>query len=97
MGYIYRQRQCKLSVPLNDRTKELNSYPRFNDWLDVVNVRKEVVQVRERIAACAGRAWLVHEDASQLLAGLFFGFLKLLNTGVSRSCTAQQLCCFVWI
>ncbi|XP_006276520.2 kinase suppressor of Ras 1 isoform X3 [Alligator mississippiensis] len=44
MGYIYRQRQCKLSVPLNDRTKELNSYPRFNDWLDVVNVRKEVVQ-----------------------------------------------------
>ncbi|XP_019366596.1 PREDICTED: kinase suppressor of Ras 1 isoform X2 [Gavialis gangeticus] len=44
MDYIYRQRQCKLSVPLNDRTKELSSYPRFNDWLDVVNVRKEVVQ-----------------------------------------------------
>ncbi|XP_039364165.1 kinase suppressor of Ras 1 isoform X7 [Mauremys reevesii] len=42
--YINRQRQCKLSVPLNDRTVELNSYPRFNDWLDLVNVKKEVVQ-----------------------------------------------------
>uniref|UniRef100_A0A8C3HL00 non-specific serine/threonine protein kinase n=1 Tax=Chrysemys picta bellii TaxID=8478 RepID=A0A8C3HL00_CHRPI len=42
--YINRQRLCKLSVPLNDRTVELNSYPRFNDWLDLVNVKKEVVQ-----------------------------------------------------
>lgn len=48
IDYIHRQRQCKLSVPLNDRTAELNSYPRFNDWLDIVNVRKEVVQVRGR-------------------------------------------------
>lgn len=48
IDYIHRQRQCKLSVPLNDRTAELNSYPRFNDWLDIVNVRKEVVQVRRR-------------------------------------------------
>ncbi|KFQ08407.1 Kinase suppressor of Ras 1, partial [Leptosomus discolor] len=44
IDYIRRQRQCKLSVPLHDRTAELNSYPRFNDWLDIVNVRKEVVQ-----------------------------------------------------
>ncbi|XP_058710452.1 kinase suppressor of Ras 1 isoform X1 [Poecile atricapillus] len=44
IDYIHRQRQCKLSVPLSDRTAELNSYPRFNDWLDIVNVRKEVVQ-----------------------------------------------------
>ncbi|KAM6049445.1 kinase suppressor of Ras 1 [Chlamydotis macqueenii] len=44
IDYIHRQRQYKLSVPLNDRTAELNSYPRFNDWLDIVNVRKEVVQ-----------------------------------------------------
>lgn len=46
IDYIHRQRQCKLSVPLSDRTAELNSYPRFHDWLDIVNVRKEVVQVR---------------------------------------------------
>ncbi|XP_068011022.1 kinase suppressor of Ras 1 isoform X2 [Melanerpes formicivorus] len=44
IDYIHRQRQCKLSVPLHDRTAELNSYPRFHDWLDIVNVRKEVVQ-----------------------------------------------------
>ncbi|NWI54859.1 KSR1 Kinase, partial [Calyptomena viridis] len=44
IDYIHRQRQCKLSVPLGDRTAELNSYPRFHDWLDIVNVRKEVVQ-----------------------------------------------------
>ncbi|XP_065709025.1 kinase suppressor of Ras 1 [Patagioenas fasciata] len=44
IDYIHRQRQCKLSVPLTDRTAELNSYPRFHDWLDIVNVRKEVVQ-----------------------------------------------------
>lgn len=48
IDYIHRQRQCKLSVPLTDRTAELNSYPRFHDWLDIVNVRKEVVQVRGR-------------------------------------------------
>ncbi|XP_063259000.1 kinase suppressor of Ras 1 [Prinia subflava] len=44
IDYIHRQRQCKLSVPLSDRTAELNSYPRFTDWLDIVNVRKEVAQ-----------------------------------------------------
>uniref|UniRef100_A0A8D0L1V3 Kinase suppressor of Ras 1 n=1 Tax=Sphenodon punctatus TaxID=8508 RepID=A0A8D0L1V3_SPHPU len=42
--YISIQRQCKLSVPLNDRTVELNSYPRFSDWLYLVNLRKEVIQ-----------------------------------------------------
>lgn len=57
IDYIHRQRQCKLSVPLSDRTAELNSYPRFNDWLDIVNVRKEVVQVR-RGAQSSHRALL---------------------------------------
>ncbi|XP_060139066.1 kinase suppressor of Ras 1 [Zootoca vivipara] len=42
--YIGTQLQCKLTVPLNDRTVELNSYPRFSDWLYLVNVRKDVVQ-----------------------------------------------------
>uniref|UniRef100_A0A670K1P7 non-specific serine/threonine protein kinase n=1 Tax=Podarcis muralis TaxID=64176 RepID=A0A670K1P7_PODMU len=42
--YIGTQLQCKLNVPLNDRTVELNSYPRFSDWLYLVNVRKDVVQ-----------------------------------------------------
>ncbi|XP_033027303.1 kinase suppressor of Ras 1 isoform X3 [Lacerta agilis] len=42
--YIGTQLQCKLTVPLNERTAELNSYPRFSDWLYLVNVRKDVVQ-----------------------------------------------------
>ncbi|XP_047399309.1 kinase suppressor of Ras 1 isoform X2 [Sciurus carolinensis] len=42
--YICKQRQCKLSVPPSDRTAELNSYPRFSDWLDTFNVRPEVAQ-----------------------------------------------------
>nr|XP_040125092.1 kinase suppressor of Ras 1 isoform X2 [Ictidomys tridecemlineatus] len=42
--YICKQRQCKLSVPPSDRTPELNSYPRFSDWLDTFNVRPEVAQ-----------------------------------------------------
>uniref|UniRef100_A0A8C5ZFF0 non-specific serine/threonine protein kinase n=1 Tax=Marmota marmota marmota TaxID=9994 RepID=A0A8C5ZFF0_MARMA len=42
--YICKQRQCKLSVPPSDRTPELNSYPRFSDWLDTFHVRPEVAQ-----------------------------------------------------
>ncbi|XP_005402841.1 PREDICTED: kinase suppressor of Ras 1 isoform X3 [Chinchilla lanigera] len=42
--YICKQRQCKLSVAPGDRTPELNSYPRFRDWLDTFNVRPEVAQ-----------------------------------------------------
>lgn len=43
--YICKQRQCKLSVAPGERTSELNSYPRFSDWLYTFNVRPEVVQV----------------------------------------------------
>ncbi|XP_023575616.1 kinase suppressor of Ras 1, partial [Octodon degus] len=42
--YICKQRQCKLSVAPGDRTPELNSYPRFRDWLDTFSVRPEVAQ-----------------------------------------------------
>ncbi|XP_067328109.1 kinase suppressor of Ras 1 [Anolis sagrei] len=42
--YIGIQLQCKLSVPPSDRSAELNSYPRFSDWLYLVNLRKDVVQ-----------------------------------------------------
>ncbi|XP_004385443.1 kinase suppressor of Ras 1 [Trichechus manatus latirostris] len=42
--YICKQRQCKLSVDPGERTSELNSYPRFSDWLYTFNVRPEVVQ-----------------------------------------------------
>ncbi|XP_031210446.1 kinase suppressor of Ras 1 isoform X3 [Mastomys coucha] len=42
--YICKQRQSKLSVTPSDRTPELNSYPRFSDWLYIFNVRPEVVQ-----------------------------------------------------
>ncbi|KAK2506610.1 hypothetical protein MC885_015980 [Smutsia gigantea] len=42
--YICKQRQCKLSVAPGERTAELNSYPRFSDWLYTFNVRPEVVQ-----------------------------------------------------
>ncbi|XP_069338353.1 kinase suppressor of Ras 1 isoform X1 [Eulemur rufifrons] len=42
--YICKQRQCKLSVAPSERTSELNSYPRFSDWLYTFNVRPEVVQ-----------------------------------------------------
>ncbi|KAM9209038.1 kinase suppressor of Ras 1 isoform 2-T2 [Dugong dugon] len=42
--YICKQRQCKLSVDPGERTSELNSYPRFSDWLYTFNVKPEVVQ-----------------------------------------------------
>ncbi|XP_028615032.1 kinase suppressor of Ras 1 isoform X2 [Grammomys surdaster] len=42
--YICKQRQSKLSVTPSDRTAELNSYPRFSDWLYIFNVSPEVVQ-----------------------------------------------------
>lgn len=49
--YICKQRQCKLSVTPSDRTAELNSYPRFTDWLYIFNVRPEVVQVCSKTQA----------------------------------------------
>ncbi|XP_069917202.1 kinase suppressor of Ras 1 isoform X3 [Oryctolagus cuniculus] len=42
--YICKQRQCKLSVAPSERTLELNSYPRFSDWLYIFSVRPELVQ-----------------------------------------------------
>lgn len=51
MRYICKQRQCKLSVTPSDRTAELNSYPRFTDWLYIFNVRPEVVQVCSKTQA----------------------------------------------
>ncbi|GAB1296538.1 Kinase suppressor of Ras 1 [Apodemus speciosus] len=42
--YICKQRQSKLSVSPSHRTAELNSYPRFSDWLYIFNLRPEVVQ-----------------------------------------------------
>ncbi|EQB78372.1 kinase suppressor of Ras 1 [Camelus ferus] len=42
--YICKQLQCKLSVAPGERTAELNSYPRFSDWLYTFNVRTAVVQ-----------------------------------------------------
>ena len=51
--YICKQQQSKLSVTPSDRTAELNSYPRFSDWLYIFNVRPEVVQVCGRTQARA--------------------------------------------
>ncbi|XP_072495836.1 kinase suppressor of Ras 1 isoform X1 [Notamacropus eugenii] len=42
--YISKQRQYKLSVAPGERTVELNSYPRFSDWLYTLNIRTDVVQ-----------------------------------------------------
>ncbi|CAK7291077.1 Kinase suppressor of Ras 1 [Vulpes lagopus] len=42
--YICKQQQCKLSVAPGERTPELNSYPRFSDWLCTFSVRPAVVQ-----------------------------------------------------
>ncbi|XP_057356867.1 kinase suppressor of Ras 1-like isoform X2 [Manis pentadactyla] len=47
--YICKQRQYKLSVAPGERTAELNSYPRFTDWLYTFNVRPEVVQLQDVI------------------------------------------------
>lgn len=53
--YICKQRQSKLSVSPSHRTAELNSYPRFSDWLYIFNVRPEVVQVCGRTQARDGQ------------------------------------------
>ncbi|XP_045155568.1 kinase suppressor of Ras 1 isoform X2 [Echinops telfairi] len=42
--YTCKQRQCKLGVPPGKRSPELNSYPRFCDWLYIFNVSPQVVQ-----------------------------------------------------
>nr|XP_033778166.1 kinase suppressor of Ras 1 isoform X2 [Geotrypetes seraphini] len=42
--YIGKQLQCKLHVPLTERTTTLNSYPRVSDWLYTLGIRKEVIQ-----------------------------------------------------
>lgn len=57
--YICKQRQCKLSVAPAERTSELNSYPRFSDWLYTFSVRPEVVQVRGPCGLRAGAGYAV--------------------------------------
>lgn len=48
-----------------ERTSELNSYPRFSDWLYTFNVRPEVVQVRGYTMGTGVFGWDVGRESSE--------------------------------
>uniref|UniRef100_A0A8C2J5N3 non-specific serine/threonine protein kinase n=1 Tax=Cyprinus carpio TaxID=7962 RepID=A0A8C2J5N3_CYPCA len=45
MKYICKQLQCKQKVPDTERPPALNSYPRLEDWLRIINVRPELIEL----------------------------------------------------
>lgn len=44
--YFSRQLSCKCKVALEERSAELQDFPRLGHWFRIVNMRKEVTQVR---------------------------------------------------
>ncbi|MFT7803336.1 kinase suppressor of Ras 1-like isoform X3 [Arapaima gigas] len=44
MKYICKQLQCKQKVPSGERPKDLERYPRLEDWLRIVNLRPELIE-----------------------------------------------------
>lgn len=44
--YFSRQLSCKRKVALEERSGELEDFPRLGHWFRIVNLRKEVTQVR---------------------------------------------------
>ncbi|XP_001919049.4 kinase suppressor of Ras 1 isoform X1 [Danio rerio] len=44
MKYICKQLQCKQKVPDTERPAALNSYPRLEDWLRIINVRPALIE-----------------------------------------------------
>lgn len=49
--YFSRQLSCKCKVALEERSAELEDFPRLGHWFRIVNVRKEVTQVRAQLQA----------------------------------------------
>lgn len=45
MKYFSRQLSCKRRVALEERSGELEDFPRLGHWFRIVNLRKEVTQV----------------------------------------------------
>lgn len=43
--YFSRQLSCKCKVALEERSAELEDFPRLGHWFRIVNLRKEVTQV----------------------------------------------------
>ncbi|XP_043910580.1 kinase suppressor of Ras 1 isoform X3 [Protopterus annectens] len=43
-NYIFKQLQCKQKVPESERIPALKKYPKLRDWLQTVNIRKEVLK-----------------------------------------------------
>ncbi|KAI5282876.1 Kinase Suppressor Of Ras 1, partial [Manis pentadactyla] len=90
--YICKQRQYKLSVAPGERTAELNSYPRFTDWLYTFNVRPEVVQPTYQLTSITERApfsllEVVKGSGRRWLAGISPGRERWVLQ--SRHCRAQ--------
>lgn len=46
--YFSRQLSCKCKVALEERSAELEDFPRLGHWFRIVNMRKEVTQVRPK-------------------------------------------------
>lgn len=46
--YFSRQLSCKCKVALEERSAELEDFPRLGHWFRIVNLRKEVTQVNMR-------------------------------------------------
>lgn len=44
--YFSRQLSCKCKVALEERSAELEDFPRLGHWFRIVNLRKEVTQVK---------------------------------------------------
>lgn len=55
--YFSRQLSCKCKVALEERSAELEDFPRLGHWFRIVNLRKEVTQVTFHYFTSKAQRW----------------------------------------
>lgn len=79
--YFSRQLSCKCKVALEERSAELEDFPRLGHWFRIVNLRKEVTQVKSP-------RWNLHRSEENCKSKLYI-ILTLLSLQPKLSTTSD--------
>lgn len=79
--YFSRQLSCKCKVALEERSAELEDFPRLGHWFRIVNLRKEVTQVKSP-------RWNLHRSEENCQSKLYI-ILTLLSLQPKLSTTSD--------
>uniref|UniRef100_A0A8C6WR14 non-specific serine/threonine protein kinase n=1 Tax=Neogobius melanostomus TaxID=47308 RepID=A0A8C6WR14_9GOBI len=92
--YFSRQLSCKCKVALEERSAELEDFPRLGHWFRIVNLRKEVIEeMRPGAVTLEGLLVMSEEQVCELLQKFGANEEECARLNASLSCLqkAQEL------